>query len=77
MRYHSFINRCNMVANKGSLLREKMMKKDYGINIKERSGIQKPVVMALSDSEKSRVVLNSAKKVIETHAKVIKALASR
>lgn len=54
------------------------MKKDYGITIKERSGVQKPVVMTFSsEEEKSRVVLDAAKRVIETHAKVIKALANR
>lgn len=37
----------------------------------------KPVKMELAGAEGSRVVLSTAKKVIETHRAVIKALANR
>ena len=54
-----------------------MMKKTYGVELKARTGTQKPVAMTLSNTEGSRVVLSAAKKVIQTHSKVIKALANR
>jgi len=54
-----------------------MMKKTYGVTLKERAGTQKPVAMTFSDNERSKVVLTEAKKVITAHAKVIKALANR
>ena len=53
------------------------MKKTYGVTLKERTGSQKPVTMTVSDNEKSRIVLDEAKKVIKMHTKVIKALANR
>lgn len=53
------------------------MKKIYGIELKTRAGIVKPVPMNLSNKEGSRVVLSAAKRVISTHEKVIKALAKR
>lgn len=53
------------------------MKKSYGVTLKAKTEKQKPVPMTLSNKEGSRVVLSAAKRVITTHSKVIKALASR
>ena len=49
----------------------------YGVVIKTRRARLKPVPMDLSGEQGSRLVLNSAKRVMTTHAKVIKALANR
>ncbi|MGA3252444.1 MAG: hypothetical protein ABSD12_30540 [Paraburkholderia sp.] len=54
-----------------------MMKKSYGIAIKERSTPVSPVEMKLTGSEGTKAVINAAKRVIATHEKVIKALAKR
>ncbi len=54
-----------------------MTKKNYGIDVKKRTGSLRPVEMKLTGSEGSRVVLSAAKRVIATHDKVIKALAKR
>lgn len=53
------------------------MKKTYGVTLKSRPDKQRPVSMQLQGKDGSRVVLNAAKRVIATHAKVIKALADR
>ena len=49
----------------------------YGVVVKPRRAKQKPVPMDLSGEQGTRVVMNSAKRVMATHAKVIKALARR
>lgn len=54
-----------------------MTKKTYGIAIKERAGPVRPVEMNLTGSEGTKAVIDSAKRVIATHEKVIKALAKR
>ncbi len=54
------------------------MKKNYGIKLKAKPTVpQRPVAMALSTKEGSRVVLSAAKRVISTHKQVIEALAKR
>jgi hypothetical protein len=53
------------------------MKKTYGVKLKQRADKQRPVSMELQGKDGSRVVLSAAKRVISTHAKVIKALANR
>ena len=53
------------------------MKKTYGVTLKAKTEKQRPVPMTLVGPEGSRVVLSAAKRVIATHAKVIKALAQR
>jgi hypothetical protein len=53
------------------------MKKNYGVTLKPRTGKQSPVEMRLDTKDGSRVVRSAAKRVIVTHAKVIKALAKR
>jgi hypothetical protein len=54
-----------------------MTKKTHDIALKERAGPVRPVKMRLTGSEGTRVVLSAAKRVIATHEKVIKALATR
>lgn len=49
----------------------------YGITLKPNRVKQRPVPMDLSGPEGKRVVLASARRVIATHAKVLKALANR
>jgi hypothetical protein len=49
----------------------------YGVVVKRRRPKQKPVPMDLSSEQGTRLVLNSAKRVMKTHADVIKALANR
>ena len=56
---------------------ESLMKKTYGVTLKPRPGKQRPVSMELQGKDGSRVVLSAAKRVMSTHAKVIKALANR
>lgn len=53
------------------------MKKTYGVTLKTRTEKQRPVQMSLTNKDGSRVVKSAAKRVISTHAKVIKALANR
>jgi hypothetical protein len=53
------------------------MTKNYGIKMKPRSAPQKPASITLTSKEGSRVVRSAAKRVIKTHAAVIKALANR
>nr|WP_181375530.1 hypothetical protein [Polaromonas sp. E3S]AWD71986.1 hypothetical protein pE10SP1_p047 [Polaromonas sp. E10S] len=53
------------------------MKNTYGLVLKEKREPVRPVKMDLSNKEGSRVVMTAAKRVMTTHAKVIKALASR
>lgn len=48
----------------------------YGITLKPRTK-HRPVPMDLSGPEGKRVVLAAARRVIVTHAKVLKALANR
>lgn len=66
-----------LYANFSYFNMENMMKKTYGINLKEKQDKQHPVKMPSSDKEGTRVVLNAARRVISKHAKVIKALAKR
>lgn len=61
-----------MEFNKGSA-----MKKTYGIVIKRRETAQRPVAIAIGTSEGSRIVQSTARRVIQTHQRVIKALANR
>ena len=49
----------------------------YGVAIKTRKAKQRPVPMDLSGEQGTRLVLTTAKRVMATHAKVIKALANR
>lgn len=49
----------------------------YGVVIKARTAKQRPVPMDLSGEQGTRLVLTTAKRVMATHAKVIKALAHR
>lgn len=53
------------------------MRNTYGLVFKEKREPVRPVKMDLSDKAGSRVVMAAAKRVMTTHAKVIKALASR
>lgn len=55
------------------------MKKTYGIEKKPQAVREKvrPVQMNLSGTEGRRVVMSTAKRVMATHADVIKALAKR
>ena len=53
------------------------MKNTYGLVLKQKREPVRPVKMDLSGKEGSRVVMAAAKRVMATHAKVIKALASR
>ena len=52
------------------------MKNTYGLVLKQKREPVRPVKMDLSGKEGSRVVMAAAKRVMATHAKVIKALAS-
>lgn len=53
------------------------MDKKYGIEPKEKRKKVRPVPMDLSGKDGQRVVLAAAKRVMTTHADVIKALAKR
>lgn len=53
------------------------MKKDYGIELKPRAGPVRPASMDLSGEPGRRIVMAAAKRVMKTHADVIKALAKR
>ncbi len=54
-----------------------MAKKIHGITIRTRTEPVRPVKMDLSGPEGTRVVLAAARRVMATHAKVLKALAKR
>lgn len=49
----------------------------YGVVMKARREKQKPIPMDLSGEQGTRLVLATAKRVMTTHSKVIKALATR
>ncbi|NHR08655.1 MULTISPECIES: acetyltransferase [Chromobacterium] len=51
--------------------------KNYGIALKTRKGPVKPVELDLSGEPGVRIVKTAAKRVIQRHKKVIKALADR
>ncbi|MCD5360591.1 hypothetical protein [Chromobacterium aquaticum] len=51
--------------------------KNYGIVLKMRKGPVKPVELDLSGEPGMRIVKTAAKRVIQRHKKVIKALADR
>nr|WP_315428150.1 hypothetical protein [uncultured Albidiferax sp.] len=53
------------------------MKKTYGLVLKEQREPVRPVPMDQSGKKGSRVVMAAAKRVMATHAEVIKALAKR
>ena len=53
------------------------MKKTYGLTIKTPREKVRPVQMDLSGQSGRRVVMAAAKRVMKTHAEVIKALAKR
>lgn len=53
------------------------MKKTYGLVLKEKREPVRPVPMNLANEEGARLWLAAAKRVMTTHAKVIKALAMR
>lgn len=54
-----------------------MVRKTYGITIRTRTEPVRPVRMDLSGPEGERIWLEAARRVIATHAKVLKALAKR
>jgi len=56
---------------------EIIMKKQYGVEVKGQREKVCPVPMDLSGKDGRRVVMSAAKRVIATHADVIKALAKR
>lgn len=53
------------------------MKNTYGLTLKEKREPVRPVKIDLSGQAGSRVVMAAVKRVMATHAKVIKALALR
>lgn len=53
------------------------MEKDYCIELKPRAGPVRPAPMDLSEEPGRRIVMAAAKRVMKTHALVIKALAKR
>ncbi|WP_429949313.1 hypothetical protein ACQYWY_20455 [Comamonas sediminis] len=53
------------------------MDKKYGIEINQKRDKVRPVPMDLSGKDGQRVVMAAAKRVMTTHAEVIKALAKR
>lgn len=53
------------------------IKRAYNITVVKIRPIQRPVTLPLKDPVSARVVLNTASRVISTHADVIKALANR
>jgi hypothetical protein len=53
------------------------MKNTYGLTLREKREPVRLVKMDLSGQAGSRVVMAAAKRVMATHAKVIKAIASR
>lgn len=57
--------------------RKNIMKKQYGVEVKDQREKVRPVPMDLSGKEGRRVVMSAAKRVMATHADVIKALAKR
>jgi hypothetical protein len=54
-----------------------MIKKDYGIVLKPRTGPVRPADINLTGPEGERVVRSAVRRVLITHQKVIKALAKR
>lgn len=53
------------------------MNKKYDVEIKEKREKVRPAPMDLSGKEGQRIVMAAAKRVMTTHADVIKALAKR
>lgn len=53
------------------------LKIEAAVRLSKRQGKVAPASMSLSGPEGKRVVVNAAKRIIETHGDVIKALAKR
>jgi hypothetical protein len=83
VRYHSPLTAAEKAMEDLPLhleLPESLMEnlsKKYGVKILPRSEPVRPVTLPLSEPGSKRVVISAAKRVMETHLDVIKALANR